>query len=148
MIFEHLLALTIAFALDYIVGDPPSWPHPVKWFGTFIAWLDKRLNKGRNRKWKGIFMLMTVLVVVFVPAWLITMTAYRIHPFIGIAVESILISTTIAHKSLKKAALDVYDPLQKDDYREARLKLSYIVGRDTEHLGESEIVRGTVETVC
>ena len=92
-------------------------------------------------------MLMTVLVVVFVPVWFITMTAYRIHPFMGIAVESILISTTIAHKSLKKAALDVYDPLQKDDYREARLKLSYIVGRDTEHLGESEIVRGTVETV-
>ena len=32
--------------------------------------------------------------------------------------------------------------------RIARLKLSYIVGRDTEHLTESEIVRGTVETVA
>ncbi len=28
------------------------------------------------------------------------------------------------------------------------MKLSYIVGRDTEQLGESEIVRGTVETVA
>src|SRR3954454_4910619 len=99
MIFEHLLAVTIAFVLDYIVGDPPSWPHPVKWFGTLIAWLDKRLNKGLNRKGKGIFMLMVVLVVVFVPAWLISMAAYRIHPLIGIIVESILILTTIAQKS-------------------------------------------------
>ena len=39
--------------------------------------------------------------------------------------------TAIAHKSLKDAALEVNDPLQKDDYKEARLKLSYIVGRDT-----------------
>ena len=31
---------------------------------------------------------------------------------------------------------------------EARLKLSYIVGRDTDQLDESEIVRGTVETVA
>ena len=57
-------------------------------------------------------------------------------------------ATTIAHKSLKDAALEVYDPLQKEDYQEARLKLSYIVGRDTEQLDESEIVRGTVETVA
>ena len=44
--------------------------------------------------------------------------------------------------------LEVYDPIQKDDYQKARWKLSYIVGRDTEQLTESEIVRGTVETVA
>ena len=67
MIFEHLLAITIAIVLDYMVGDPPSWPHPVKWIGTLISTLDKRLNKGRNRKWKGILMFLIVLVAVFVP---------------------------------------------------------------------------------
>ena len=39
---------------------------------------------------EGLFMLMIVLVVVFVPAWLINMAAYQIHPLIGIIVESIL----------------------------------------------------------
>ena len=77
-------------------------------------------------------------------AWLLI----RFILLIGIIVESILISTTIAQKSLKDAALEVYDPLEKEDYKEARLKLSYIVGRDTEQLDESEIVRGTVETVA
>ena len=94
-------------------------------------------------------MFLIVLLAVFVTYMcLLPWLAYQIHPFVGIIVESILISTTIAHKSLKDAALEVYDPLQKEDYTEARLKLSYIVGRDTEQLDESEIVRGTVETVA
>ena len=145
---QHLIAITIAIVIDLIIGDPPSWPHPVKWIGTLIAWLDKRLNQGSNRKRKGIMMLILVLLAVFVPVLFVSWVAYQIHPLVGIIVESILIATSIAHKSLKDAALEVYDPLQKEDYRNARLKLSYIVGRDTEQLGESEIVRGTVETVA
>ena len=145
---QHLIAITIAIVIDLIIGDPPSWPHPVKWIGTLIAWLDKRLNLGRNRKRKGIMMLILVLLAVFVPVLFVSWVAYQIHPLVGIIVEGILMATSIAHKSLKDAALEVYDPLQKEDYRNARLKLSYIVGRDTEQLGESEIVRGTVETVA
>ena len=145
---QHLIAITIAIVIDLIIGDPPSWPHPVKWIGTLIAWLDKRLNLGRNRKRKGIMMLILVLLAVFVPVLFMCWVAYQIHPLVGIIVEGILMATSIAHKSLKDAALEVYDPLQKEDYRNARLKLSYIVGRDTEQLGESEIVRGTVETVA
>ena len=145
---QHLLAITIAVVLDLIIGDPPSWPHPVKWIGTFISKLDKRLNQGIHRKGKGIMMLFIVLLAVFVPILFLCWGAYQIHPLIGIMVEGILISTSLAHKSLKDAAMEVYDPLQKDDYQKARLKLSYIVGRDTEQLTESEIVRGTVETVA
>jgi len=145
---QHLIAITIAIVIDLIIGDPPSWPHPVKWIGTLIAWLDKRLNQGSNRKRKGIMMLILVLLAVFVPVLFVSWVAYQIHPLVGIIVEGILMATSIAHKSLKDAALEVYDPLQKEDYRNARLKLSYIVGRDTEQLGESEIVRGTVETVA
>jgi adenosylcobinamide-phosphate synthase len=145
---QHLLAITFAVVLDLIIGDPPSWPHPVKWIGALISRLDKRLNQGSGRKGKGIMMLFIVLLAVFVPVLFLCWGAYQIHPLIGIMVEGILISTSIAHKSLKDAAMEVYDPLQKDDYQKARLKLSYIVGRDTEQLTESEIVRGTVETVA
>jgi adenosylcobinamide-phosphate synthase len=145
---QHLIAITFAVVLDLIIGDPPSWPHPVKWIGALISRLDKRLNQGSGRKGKGIMMLFIVLLAVFVPVLFLCWGAYQIHPLIGIMVEGILISTSIAHKSLKDAAMEVYDPLQKDDYQKARLKLSYIVGRDTEQLTESEIVRGTVETVA
>ncbi|WP_249664303.1 cobalamin biosynthesis protein, partial [Lysinibacillus sp. D4B1_S16] len=53
----------------------------------------------------------------------------------------------LAQCSLKEAALAVYEPPVKGDFAEARIKLSWIVGGDTEKLGEDEIVRGVVETV-
>jgi len=148
MLINHLLSLTIAFVVDRIVGDPPSWPHPVKWIGALIAMLDKKFNQGHNRKWKGIVMLLIVLLIVYVPVILISTIAFWIHPIVGVIVEGILIATTIAHKSLQDAALEVYHPLQTEDLHEARLKLSYIVGRDTDQLDESEIVRGAIETVA
>ncbi|KAA9017081.1 adenosylcobinamide-phosphate synthase CbiB [Niallia endozanthoxylica] len=150
MLIEHALSITLAVIIDRIIGDPPSWPHPVKWFGKMIAFLDKQLNNGgaQTRKWKGVWMLLIIILAVLLPSLLICMAAYSIHPLVGILVEGIIIAATIAQKSLKDAALEVYEPLQKEDLKEARLKLSYIVGRDTEHLPEPEIVRGTVETVA
>ncbi|KIO61736.1 hypothetical protein B4065_1208 [Caldibacillus thermoamylovorans] len=62
--------------------------------------------------------------------------------------EAVLISTTIAQKGLQDAALEVYRPLQDHQLDEARKKLSYIVGRDTNQLDEREITRGAVETVA
>lgn len=41
----------------------------------------------------------------------------------------------------------VYNALHDGDLNTAREKLGWIVGRDTEQLEESEIVRGVVETV-
>ena len=34
MMIYHLLSITVAYFIDMIVGDPPNWPHPVKWIGA------------------------------------------------------------------------------------------------------------------
>lgn len=148
ILINHLLSLSLALVIDRIIGDPPSWPHPVKWMGTLISKLEKRLNKGSYQKGKGSWMLFIVLLVVIFPTWLLSVAANYFHPIAGIFVEGLIIASTIAHKNLKDSALEVYNPLQKEDIKEARFRLSYIVGRDTEELNEQEIVRGTVETVA
>lgn len=148
MILYHLAAVTIAFMLDWLVGDPPRWPHPVRWMGSLIACVDRKWNKGQFRKWKGVGMVLIVLTVVMLITALSVVGFYAIHPAAGIAWEAILISTTVAQKSLQEAALDVYKPLKAGEIGEARRKLSYIVGRDTDGLNQEEIVRGTVETVA
>lgn len=148
MITSHLMAMTLAFFIDRIVGDPPTWPHPVKWIGSLISKLDKILNKGRRRKLKGFIMVSIVLIIVFSLTLFVTILAYHIHQWVGIIIEALLISTTIAQKSLQDAALEVYHPLAQGKLDEARLKLSYIVGRDTDELDESEMTRGAVETVA
>lgn len=32
-----LLARCVARILDVVIGDPPHWPHPVRWIGRLIA---------------------------------------------------------------------------------------------------------------
>ncbi|MGE8207343.1 adenosylcobinamide-phosphate synthase CbiB [Heyndrickxia sp. NPDC080065] len=148
MIIYHLLAITFALIIDLFIGDPPKWPHPVKWIGSFIAFLNKKWNKGNHRRFKGVMMLGLVLVLTSVITVSIIILLYHLHPIAGVIGEALIIATTIAQKGLKDAGLDVYQPLVNKDIPLAREKLSYIVGRDTEQLDESEIVRGTVETIA
>lgn len=144
----HLFAISLAFLIDVLVGDPPHWPHPVKWMGSAISFLEKKLNRSGSRKGKGITMVLILLCIVAVISISLVWFSYSLHFIVGIVVEGILIATTISCRSLKEAALEVYEPLKAGDMDQARLKLSYIVGRDTERLDEGELVRGTVETVA
>lgn len=148
MILNHLIAVTLAVILDWFIGDPPDWPHPVKWMGTLIYKLDRRMNKGSGRKAKGTAMVAAVLLIVGSIGVLLTSFFYFLHPLAGILMEAVMISTAIAQKSLKEAGLSVYYPLANNDFVESRHKLSWIVGRDTEQLEEPEIVRAAVETVA
>ncbi|MFJ8235035.1 adenosylcobinamide-phosphate synthase CbiB [Ureibacillus sp. NPDC094379] len=143
----HILAVILGQLLDLIIGDPPKWPHPIRWIGTFIAWLTKKLNKGDYRFYKGMFLAIIVISTVTLTTLAIVYAAYQIHIVAGFIVETILIAIGLAQKSLKEAAMVVYDALKAGDMKEARTKLSWIVGRDTADLEEPEIVRGVVETV-
>lgn len=147
MIPAHFIAIAIGFFLDRLIGDPPNWPHPVRWIGIFISKMTAVLNKGRFRTVKGAFLLLITVSLVFITVFIMVILSYEVHIFMGIAVEGILIAIGLAQKSLRIAALDVYEPLAHGDLREARTKLSYIVGRDTDGLPEREITRATVETV-
>jgi len=63
------------------------------------------------------------------------------------AKESIMLASCFALKSLGKAAIDVLQPLKAGDLTVARQTLSNYVGRDTDNLPESEILRAVLETV-
>lgn len=38
-----VIMVALAFGLDLLLGDPHSWPHPIKAIGHLIAWLTKSL---------------------------------------------------------------------------------------------------------
>ncbi|WP_203332133.1 adenosylcobinamide-phosphate synthase CbiB [Planococcus beigongshangi] len=146
MIF-HLLAITLGLLLDRLIGDPPHWPHPVRWIGNYIYKVTQLLNKGPHAFRNGFLLVGSLIVIVFVAVSGAVFLAYSTHPVFGVAIEAILIATGLAQKSLQIAAEEVYKPLLDKNLPEARQKLSWIVGRDTQHLDESEITRGVVETV-
>lgn len=148
MVIHHLISMTLALIIDRIVGDPPNWPHPVRWMGTFIAKLDQYLNRGNHRKWKGALLVIIVSVAAFAVVLCISWGAYQLHVVAGIVMEAFMIATAIAQKDLATAALRVYHPLSDGKLEKARDAVSMIVGRDTANLDKEGITRATVETVA
>ncbi|AQQ55155.1 adenosylcobinamide-phosphate synthase CbiB [Planococcus lenghuensis] len=144
---SHIFAIAAGFLLDRLIGDPPGWPHPVRWIGTLIARLTKRWNRPPHAFRNGFFLVLTVTAAATGIAASIVWAASAVHWMAGFAAETLLIASGLAQKSLRDAAADVYHPLAAQDFGTAREKLSWIVGRDTRELDESEIVRGVVETV-
>lgn len=142
-----VMACIIGIIFDILVGDPPKLPHPVRWIGKLIQSQTALWNQGKWRKLRGMVMALAVVGTTMFVVTLILLLSYQVSLIFGVLVEGLLIGIGLAQRSLKEAALAVYEPLVKGDFAEARIKLSWIVGRDTEKLGEDEIVRGVVETV-
>ncbi|ASS76466.1 cobalamin biosynthesis protein CobD [Tumebacillus algifaecis] len=144
--------LALAYLIDLLVGDPRWLPHPVVWMGKAITQLDRLLSKRQRSKWPerliGTLFPLVIAGGVFALSYWLLQLLYAIHPWLSIALEIWLISTTIAVKGLADAGRGVYQALKKGDLALARQRLSWIVGRDTEHLDEREIARGGIETVA
>lgn len=150
---ELLLLVAAAIAIDWIVGDP-KWPtHPVIWIGRWIARMERQLRRERYQhrpiagKLLGSVLAISTLLMSWLTMWGVVHAADALHPWAGYAVSAWFISTTIAVKGLKQAAMLVYVPLVEGRLQEARKYVGYIVSRDTTALDEQEAVRATVETV-
>ena len=151
LIVTNVLDLILAVVLDLLIGDPYWFPHPVFYIGKLISSLDKLGRKlFKNNEQIKAFGGVIVVVVAFFSFLL---------PFIILKVSSevfwlyhilniILLWTTIATRGLHKEGIKVYNSLAKNDIEDARVKLSYIVGRDTKALSEYEIIRADVETIA
>lgn len=141
-----------AVVLDLLIGDPRWLPHPVIGMGKLIGAVERRIRlyvtSPRGLKRAGLLLPIIVVGSSFALTWLLITAFTRIHPWLGIGAEVVLIASTIAIKGLRDAGLEVYRYLRSGELAHARRSLGMIVGRDTAHLDEPEIVRGTVETVA
>jgi adenosylcobinamide-phosphate synthase len=145
---QTVLLILLSVMLDLIIGDPKWLPHPVILFGKIISTIEKAWNKGGRKKLKGIILAAFLPFSVFIISLFLLKLLYAISYLLGTAIEIYLISTTIAIRGLRDAAMEVYHPLKSGELSEARKKLGFIVGRDTDGLPSPEVVRGTVETVA
>jgi adenosylcobinamide-phosphate synthase len=143
--------LVLAALLDYLIGDPWGWPHPVRVMGWVISHLSKialqYCQNSLSQRLAGILLGIIVIVGSGLVGWIIVEIAKWVHPFLGIAVQSILVASCFALKSLRDAAMEVLQPLTNGEIESARQVLSNYVGRDTDNLSPEEILRAILETV-
>ncbi|UVI32601.1 adenosylcobinamide-phosphate synthase CbiB [Paenibacillus spongiae] len=151
---EILLIVAAAIIIDWIVGDP-KWPtHPVIYIGRFIRLLEARLRPGgeslaaRQLKRRGVVLTAVTTTVSLCILWAVIMLGSMIHTWLGYALSAWFISTTIAVKGLKDAAMLVYRPLAAGNLEEARKYAGYIVSRDTSVMDERDTARSAIETVA
>lgn len=143
--------LILAASLDYFIGDPWNWVHPVQVMGWFISGLSKLALKychnSLTQRLAGIAITAILVIGSGVISWLIVRCAIWINPIVGILTESVLLASCFAARSLRTAAQTVISPLEVGNIEEARSLLSNFVGRDTQNLTSEEIYRAVLETV-
>lgn len=143
--------LVLAALLDYGIGDPWNWLHPVQVMGWGIQHYSRfclrQFKSPHLLKIAGIGLAILTIGISGFVGWLIIDLANALHSYLGLAVEVILLASCFAGRSLRNAAEDVLQPLAAGELATARIKLSRYVGRDTATLSEAEILRAVLETV-
>jgi adenosylcobinamide-phosphate synthase len=155
---EGIVVLLLASSLDYLIGDPWGWPHPVRIMGwlinlysQFVFTLSARLSnpetKGLAERMAGMFLAIGLIGGSGCVGWLLVRWTALVHPLLSMGVNTILLASCLAGRSLRAAAIDVLEPLQADNLEQARTHLSRYVGRDTANLPKPEVLRALLETV-
>lgn len=144
--------ISLAYIIDLVVGDPRWIPHPVVLIGKLISWLEKGLRRwiapAIGFKAAGVLLLLITVGFTFGVMYYLLEALFAFNYWLAVLVNVWLLSTTLATKSLYLAGKEIYYLLRENNISEARKKVGWIVGRDTENLDEGEIVRATVETVA
>lgn len=144
--------LVLAAGLDLIMGDPRRLPHPVRAMGQVIAWCDDHVREicrsPLSLRVAGFGLAVALPLSVYaIGRWMI-LEAGAMAGWFGMVVTIGLASSTLAGRDLWDHVRAVKKPLQRGDIVGARQAVAMIVGRDTQELSESEVVRATVETVA
>ena len=147
------LAIFTGLILDFILGDPHGWFHPVCVIGNGISEAEKLCRRIFPKSDKGEFfggIFLAVLIVLCstgLPALLLWLV-FRIHPVCYYILASVMCYQIMATKALKDESMYVAEALEDGDLEESRRRVSMIVGRDTARLDEAGVTKAAVETVA
>lgn len=146
-------AIVAGFILDLIFGDPHWLPHPICLIGNLIGFLEKNLRRllapGKTALLLGgALMVVIVISLSYVVPYAVLMLAEQVSPWLRFALETVMFYQIFATKCLRDESMKVYTALYNNDLEDARVKLSWIVGRDTKELTAEEVTKGAVETVA
>src|SRR5262249_47220773 len=141
--------IAVAIGLDLLFGDPRNWPHITKLTGRLSESYEGIFTKtGKRTVTLGVvfwFSVVGTLLILYVATRRLCLL---VGPGAVSILDSVIIYQAIAARDLHCHAEAVLKPLVAKDQAEARKRLSWLVGRDTQCLDETEIVRGVIESVA
>ena len=140
----------LAFLVDWLLGDPPSWPHPVRLIGRLIdrgeAWA-RILGQARLAA-AGAGLALGVTAAVMACAALVLHLSARAGALVHALAVLYLVYSLICLRDLYNQTWRVEKALRGGRLPEARAGLALVVGRDTAGLSEAEVRRALIETLA
>lgn len=146
----HIFSIIIGFILDLIIGDPNNPFHPVRGIGKLCSIFEKINRKifKKSLKFAGLITWIIVCSVSVFISYIIITASYKANFIFGVFIEGVIIYFCISCRALHKEGAKVAQSLKNRDIKEARKRLSYIVGRDTQNLDEKAVTRAVIETIA
>lgn len=144
----HIWAMLAGLAIDWVIGDPEWFPHPVRFIGRYIAWMEARLRRrGGNLRRAAVWLTFSTVALTMIVTAAVLFVLSLLGPWPLFLGEVALSWMCLSSRCLAKEALDVMRALGRS-LAQGRTQVARIVGRDTAELTSDEIVRATIETVA
>ena len=144
---EHIFILLLAWLLDLLIGDPAWLPHPIVYYGKWIAAGERHLNKNTHRLAKGaVFSVCSIILAFLLPA----VVLHAVQSWSSLAYQvlgAILLFYCLAGTTLIKEVSQVFFALN-ESLEKGRKQVARIVGRDTQNLTEQEVRKAALETLA
>ena len=147
------LSIFAGFLLDCLFGDPLSRLHPVVLMGKLISFLEKKLRPifpktPQGQRIAGAIMAVSVALISAGAGFLLLYGAWVIHPWAYFVLSAFLCWQCFAARCLMAESKKVVTALQREGLDAGRRQIAMLVGRDTQNLTETQVIKAAVETVA
>lgn len=143
-----VLIILIAVFTDTLLGEPKKW-HPLAGFGKLASRVESVLFNIRiNDTPRAMNILGSI-------AWLVTVIPFVVLVYYLASVNAVMywvvsivaVYLCIGNYSLAQHAQAVMTALESNDMEHARIRIAFMVSRDTQQMSPDDIASATVESV-
>lgn len=140
------LLTIIAVLLDAALGEPRRW-HPLVGFGRWARYLEGHLNATGEHSALALRLRGVLAVSLAVAPWVLLVGMAITIPKLRFAVDVLVLYFALGHQSLREHAFRVRESLHAGDLEAARVRIAFMVSRDTGKMNTQAVAAATVESV-
>jgi adenosylcobinamide-phosphate synthase len=138
-----LLAVAVAFLLEWRFAEPPTELHPVVWFGSAVGAAGREWSAPRET---GVLIALGLPVIAAVLVGIAVQIALMIHPLVASILAGVVLFTTTSMRMLLETASEVTE-LTETNIGAAQQEVRALAGRDASALSPEQIRSAVAESL-
>lgn len=144
--------VVLAMGAEFCLRWPSRLTHPVVWIGHLIGLLEKRWNHSsaaeKTLKRRGIATVVILVTTAALVGLVVQLTLVRAFHEWGALVAALVGIVGLAAGSLHQHVAAIIRPLSDGNLAQARVKVGYIVGRDTAVMDQTDVATAALESLA